>query len=948
MEKIITHEGKQINYQYSGFEDTGFFADRIEEITDYPANGNCYPHYALNDIIQYSKAKRLLKIQFSDIEAEFVYNPVNRIDILNAKSLYEIVIKERSNLSEFGISTPSNLILSRKVRLHHSYFCIDGRKPYSPTYSGTLNVANAAQLDYRLCLDEISSILPNNSQRSLYSFEYFDVNIGPNSHPEDIDIGYGQSGPDTYPYRLNGCQDYWGFYNGQMVTSGLGLHVPIYPNMPANNNAGGIDRNANNKNKLFSLRKIVNESKGVTELKYGLNQAVVNNSVNMYLDGPRLDEVISYTEGMENINKSISKYIYEQGEWLVKKKNGNYPDIFNLFKKKINLICTTPGPGGPPPTFINEIDVLSNKFLGQLEGIQHGYGKVTTETWKSYPSKNGTQTIITNEKLGKNISYFATYHNSPASIINQIGTAISGTFSLNQNNAILNVPTAITNYAGFTLTPGGNYFKDYDDMPYTFKNYSNSLVVGMQYKSEAFDAFDNKTSESNQKINVYVKALNTDDYLNLNAVSKTINTTTSNQTPDASWVVTDYYYPFEGYVELIENHAKSYINNTDFIDKSVFYSYDNDFGKPKITKEVLPTGEEIENREFYAYENSNWGNSTLSILDQKNKHKIIFSEVWRKKPGGAWKLFNASGSGYSNFNGEIRQKYHYSLKGNSPLTNSPIVSGMYSITDANAGLPISNFERSGEITKYDDKGNLIEKDEKGIKTAMLYDYFQNSAIAIAKNATYEEIAYSSFESNLFDSPNGNNPEINKGNWKFNPSSIKFTDAITGNRCFKLGENNIENGQSQPSSLISGSLMNLTPGKKYVLSFWQKLSNGQIITVEGFDQGNVLAIPFQTYMTNTSSINSLNGWTFCQVEFVATYPKLKITGFGLIDEVRLYPAVSTMLTSYEAPIGGKLFECDASNNIIRYEFDEQNRLSIVRDIQGNILSKTKIAIQELDN
>ncbi|MBK8685058.1 MAG: hypothetical protein IPN26_08680 [Bacteroidetes bacterium] len=77
-------------------------------------------------------------------------------------------------------------------------------------------------------------------------------------------------------------------------------------------------------------------------------------------------------------------------------------------------------------------------------------------------------------------------------------------------------------------------------------------------------------------------------------------------------------------------------------------------------------------------------------------------------------------------------------------------------------------------------------------------------------------------------------------------------------------------------------------------------------------------------------------------------KDKITGFGLIDEVRLHPAVSTMLTSYEAPIEGKLFESDASNNIIRYEFDEKNRLSIVRDIQGNILSKTKIAIQELDN
>ena len=200
---------------------------------------------------------------------------------------------------------------------------------------------------------------------------------------------------------------------------------------------------------------------------------------------------------------------------------------------------------------------------------------------------------------------------------------------------------------------------------------------------------------------------------------------------------------------------------------------------------------------------------------------------------------------------------------------------------------------------YDTYGNPLElsKENDG-KSTFIWDYKSIYPIAEVRNATQSDIAYTSFEADGL------------GNWTF--TGLKFTDgsAPTGKKVYQLSTGNI-------------SKTGLSSSTTYIVSYWTKNTSAFSIT------GTISGYPIQG--------RTLNGWHYFEHR-ITGQTQITISGTGLIDELRLYPDKALMTTMTYEPLIGATSQCDVNNKIAYYEYDELNRLILVRDLDKNILKK----------
>jgi YD repeat-containing protein len=113
---------------------------------------------------------------------------------------------------------------------------------------------------------------------------------------------------------------------------------------------------------------------------------------------------------------------------------------------------------------------------------------------------------------------------------------------------------------------------------------------------------------------------------------------------------------------------------------------------------------------------------------------------------------------------------------------------------------------------------------------------------------------------------------------------------------------------------------LVSGNTYIISYW---SGNGVYSINGGTS---------TYTTG----KKIGVWVYYEHKVTATSTTLTITGNGVIDEVRLYPATAQMTTFTYAPIVGVTSACDADNRITYYFYDGLGRLKYVEDQDGNII------------
>ena len=93
-------------------------------------------------------------------------------------------------------------------------------------------------------------------------------------------------------------------------------------------------------------------------------------------------------------------------------------------------------------------------------------------------------------------------------------------------------------------------------------------------------------------------------------------------------------------------------------------------------------------------------------------------------------------------------------------------------------------------------------------------------------------------------------------------------------------------------------------------------------------------------TSAAAGRTVNGWTNYVHKVVnPAGGTITVSGSGSIDELRLYPEKESQMITYTyKPLAGISSICDANNRILYYEYDELQRLILIRDQDRNIVKK----------
>lgn len=345
------------------------------------------------------------------------------------------------------------------------------------------------------------------------------------------------------------------------------------------------------------------------------------------------------------------------------------------------------------------------------------------------------------------------------------------------------------------------------------------------------------------------------------------------------------FTPSSGRKDLVKTVVTEYQNGIGITDTTRLV-YDNLFNV-KTTTRYNSKGEKIEFVKYFPYE---YTTSVATTMVAQNMYGMeIGNELW-KTIGTTKYLINGMVNQYISTSSGIR-------KGGAAkfLSATPVLSTSVAAFNAGSFIRDANlFKDFLSFSQYSDKGNVIEQSMvNGMKSAYIYGYNGHYLVAEVSNASYSEVAFSSFE------------ESGKGNWAYSGAPVADAGAMVGKRVYSLS-----NGAITKSGLISG--------KSYIVSYWSK--NGAA-TVSG---STVVQGPVR------------NGWTLYTHTLTAGSTGVTIQGNATIDELRLYPADANMKTFTYQPLYGMIALSDPKSNYAFYEYDGFGRLKVVKDLDGKIL------------
>jgi hypothetical protein len=202
--------------------------------------------------------------------------------------------------------------------------------------------------------------------------------------------------------------------------------------------------------------------------------------------------------------------------------------------------------------------------------------------------------------------------------------------------------------------------------------------------------------------------------------------------------------------------------------------------------------------------------------------------------------------------------------------------------------------KTSECLQFDARLNCTEsKTDDGTYSAAIFSPL-SELYCQAANAPLSDIAATSFE---------NYGETGGFNFSGFTYSIPDATAPTGKAVGNAGTGITKTG--------------LNTGKTYIVSYWSKSG---ALSVNG---------------SAAKSGRTVNGWTY--YEHKVSNPAsstITIAGGITIDELRLYPDNATMTTYTYEPLTGLSTQCDATNKINYYQYDDLKRLKLIKDQEGN--------------
>ncbi len=823
-------------------------------------------------------------------------------------------------------------------------------------------VISTFDLNYNLnqARPTLSEVTKNTEER--YLFEYFPVTIPYITQPYD-----GMSGQNPYG------QDYWGFANGKINTSGI-----IY--------LGGNRNPSYEASKQGALTKITYPTGGYTTFTYESNEIKAT-----------YEEFLQVEPESHNFDFRFSVTNPPLHQWVTEARTITFTKP--TFAKIQHSAFVK---GGATQVNVNFGRVGSSNDTSYLYS-QYAAEKRAEKPWitpRFYPALGIALTgdiwnYGTNHNCGEYYDACDTGTSSGWIIID------SGTYHLN-----VSIYNALSAHFDFII--------EYYD-PGDFEYYSLRRG-GIRIKSTQ-DCAGNETDDCTTKYYQYVdeygfssgKGLSNIDYSYSFTVIDAYDCRDYRQGPDLPPLYFEYRYPAMHYsyrsLNPIAFHAGSpaYYNRVEILEgahKMVIYFEDMDYltfsnnTYPYLSLPNDPKEGIVKKKEYYKTD------ETLSIIKETHVVNEIFqppvnqvninyglvfgvTQEWRYTPN------NMSFTAFINDvlrNSFIYKKYYTDV----PLKTLPLIErDIYyplNVTQESAYTYDSRLQRKtaqfntsdGDYKSttfyypYELQGNNYNelvisnrintpvKTEEYVNTNLLkttqtyYQVWHNSPRIVAPQRqdvitntnSYTEFTVSSVNSS------GNVQEIFGRDgvrisflWDHHQvfPIAKVVNASFGTFAYTGFEDNVHNfggwtyQANQHTDFKTGlkahhiygapvSVNNLNVNTTYKLSYWAK--GGEPVISAGV-QGN-----------SDAPSQEQDGWRYFEKTITG------VTGFSissnvqgvLIDELRLYPLGANMITYAYKPLVGIVSIADENNRITYYEYDTAGRLKYVRDHNRNIIRK----------
>lgn len=358
--------------------------------------------------------------------------------------------------------------------------------------------------------------------------------------------------------------------------------------------------------------------------------------------------------------------------------------------------------------------------------------------------------------------------------------------------------------------------------------------------------------------------------------------------------ITRFYRPVVGWVAMTRQVTTKYLES-DTLRDWVEVTYDTAHFVPVRTRTVVNKQRNLikENLTYYPF---HYTINTGPIVHMRQHRWMvpISSETWMLE-GTNRRLVDSEINQYDWVNGRIRLISKAGLIASEPIAQATIGNFNPGVLNRNTSLQPTLTT----MTRFDALGNPIEVQNNitGQHETVIMGYGGRLPVAKIPNATFNEVAYSSFET------------TETGNWNYSGTTLVQTPrSVMGLRAYNLATGSIfRNGSG-------------TPAGNYILSFW-------------FRNGPPPAVTGATLVAEET--NTFTGWNYREFSHTGGQ-NITISGNALIDELRLYPARTTIHTANFIPLLGEISACSADNMVSWKEYDPVGRPQRLLDKDWNII------------
>lgn len=426
----------------------------------------------------------------------------------------------------------------------------------------------------------------------------------------------------------------------------------------------------------------------------------------------------------------------------------------------------------------------------------------------------------------------------------------------------------------------------------------NSWAMGLPLSIEIYDSSVNLRKKTSFQYDIATTTFNSTDDRNLKlGLSQKVNfeDASYNITATKNVYTAQEYYPVSGrvfrtfiydttYDDLgspLTSQTELQYDTTNFLVKKIITSYDRNRNL------------NLEKRFYYPQDYTITG-AIGKLRDSGIITPVIATEQWITGDATP-RIIGGTITDFQQLaNAAIKPYRTYALESNKPLPSATIGSFNPAVLNRNT----TYFRLQAEYGVYDAENNLTQSTNKvtGISNAVITDYSNLYKTAEVSNALFSDVAYTSFESD------GN------GNWSVGSTTRDNTNAFSGKKSYTLANGSV---------IKSG----LTSIKAYLVTLWAK--SGASITLNGTSVG--------------TSISNMNGW-YLYSKSLTGVTQITVAGTGTIDELRLHPVDANMVTYAYEPNVGVISTVDANNTIVYSEYDNLNRVKVIRDRNKNVVQK----------